>query len=66
MISIIRFGLGFVGAWLLSFIFGEQVISGLNNLLDTSRFTVEALPVLGGTLAWLGGYFKSININNEK
>ena len=62
---IIIFGAGWVGGWILMKIVGGAVINGLNTLFGTTRFTPDIIPVVCGTLAVIGSYFKT-TVNNSK
>lgn len=61
IMPIIVFGVGFVGGIILQGTFGSTLTSGLNLLFNTSRFTPDVIPIFCGTLAVIGGYFKSIS-----
>ncbi len=63
---VIRFGLGYVGGMVLETIVGEKIVWGLNNLFDTTRFVPHLIPCICGTLATIGGYFKSTQTNNNR
>lgn len=62
---IIVFGAGWFGGWILMKIVGVAVINGLNTLFGTTRFTPDIIPVVCGTLAVIGSYFKT-TVNNSK
>ena len=62
---IIIFGAGWFGGWILMKIVGGAVINGLNTLFGTTRFTPDIIPVVCGTLAVIGSYFKT-TVNNSK
>lgn len=53
----------YFGGWLtgtiLQWWIGDTVISGMNYLFNTSRFTVDMLPTICGTLGVIGSFFKS-------
>ena len=61
----ITFVLGAFGGWILKHTVGSYMISGLNILFNTQRFCVTQLPVICGTLAMVGSYFYSSNINTK-
>lgn len=46
-------------------IVGVAVINGLNTLFGTTRFTPDIIPVVCGTLAVIGSFFKT-TVNNSK
>ena len=62
---VIVFGVGWFGGWILMKIVGGAVINGLNTLFGTTRFTPDIIPVVCGTLAVIGSYFKT-TVNNSK
>ena len=62
---IIVFGAGWFGGWILMKIVGGAVINGLNTLFGTTRFTPDIIPVVCGTLAVIGSFFKT-TVNNSK
>lgn len=62
---IIIFGAGWFGGWILMKIVGGAVVTGLNTLFGTTRFTPDLIPVVCGTLAVIGSFFKT-TVNNSK
>ena len=62
---IIIFGAGWFGGWILMKIVGGAVVTGLNTLFGTTRFTPDIIPVVCGTLAVIGSYFKT-TVHNSK
>lgn len=62
---VIIFGAGWFGGWILMKIVGAAVASGMNLLFDTSRFTPDIIPIVCGSLAVIGSYFKSHQTNNN-
>lgn len=63
---ILMFGFGYLGGMILSKFVGDSVVNGLNLMFNTSRFTVNDIPLLSATLAMIGSYFKSTQTNNNK
>ena len=61
--SAIAFGLGYFGGWLAEITIGTKIAEGLNILFNTNYFTKDMLPMMAGTLTWIGSFFKSINFN---
>lgn len=57
---------GWITGHLLSWFIGDTIINGLNYLFNTTRFTVDTLPMLCGTLGVIGSFFKSYNYNSKK
>lgn len=64
--SAITFGLGYFGGWLTKITIGSKLIEGLNLLFNTDYFTKDMLPMMGGTLSWIGSFFKVYNFNSGK
>ena len=62
---IIIFGAGWFGGWILMKIVGSAVVTGLNTLFGTTRFMPDLIPVVCGTLAVIGSFFKT-TVNNSK
>lgn len=63
---ITTFGFAYLGGLILNFFVGDSLVKGLNILFNTTRFTTEYIPIICGTLAIIGKYFKSTQTNNEK
>lgn len=61
--SAIAFGIGYFGGWLAEITIGTKIAEGLNLLFNTNYFTKDMLPMIAGTLTWIGSFFKSINFN---
>lgn len=59
---IVCFLCGWVTGIILSWFIGDTVVSGLNLILGTARFTVDELPIICGTLAVIGSFFHSTSI----
>lgn len=56
---------GWVTGHILSWFIGDTIINGLNYLFNTTRFTVDKLPMLCGTLGVIGSFFKSSNYHSK-
>lgn len=56
---IIMFGCGWLGGWILKITVGGAVVNGLNILFETTRFAPDIIPVVCGTLAVIGSFFKT-------
>lgn len=52
---------GWIGGWFAKITIGNILCNGLNALVGTTMFTPSQLPLIGGTLAWIGGFFKGIS-----
>jgi hypothetical protein len=57
---------GWITGHLLSWVCGDTVINGLNYLFNTTRFTVDMLPTICGTLGVIGSFFKSTSTVSSK
>jgi hypothetical protein len=70
LVLIIAPALYYLGGWitghLLSWIIGDTVVYGLNYLFDTTRFTIDMLPTVCGTLGVIGSFFKSTSTTHSK
>ena len=64
-LSVIIFGVGWFGGWILMKIVGGAVVTGLNTLFGTTRFMPDLIPVVCGVLAVVGSYFKTSVSNNK-
>ena len=64
---VLTFGFAYLGGMILDWIVGAKLVSGLNLMFDTARFTRELIPLTCATLATIGRYFKSSqsNTNNK-
>ena len=63
---VISFGLGYLSGWILQITIGDIVISGLNTVFNTDRFTPEMIPLFCATMGMIGGFFKSKLITKNK
>lgn len=50
---------GWLTGVILQWLIGDTVINGMNYLFNTTRFTVDMLPTICGTLGVIGSFFKS-------
>lgn len=57
---------GWVTGHILSWIIGDTVVNGLNYLFNTTRFTVDMLPTICGTLGIIGSFFKGTTTSSKK
>ena len=53
------FWLGYFGGWLAKLVIGTKLVTAINMVFGTA-FTANMLPMIGGALGWIGGFFKSI------
>ena len=69
LLIVIGPALGYVCGWinghLLSWVIGDTLVNGLNYLFNTTRFTVDKLPMLCGTLGVIGSFFKSTHTSSS-
>ena len=58
---------GWITGHILKWLIGDTVVNGMNYLFNTTRFTVDMLPVACGTLGVIGSFFKSsVSTSREK
>lgn len=62
---VLTFGLAYLGGMILDWIVGAKLVSGLNLMFDTTRFTRELVPLTCATIATIGRYFKSCQPNKK-
>ena len=56
---------GWLAGVFLQWVIGDIIVNGLNYVFDTTRFTVDMLPVVCGTLSVICSFFKSsVNTNS--
>ena len=63
---IINFFCGYIAGSVLSWAVGDTLINGLNVLFNTTRFGAHMLPMICGTLAVIGSFFKSSLSTSKK
>ena len=56
---ILIFLVGVVSGLVLKWIIGGPVVDGLNLIFNTTRFNADKLPIVCGTFAVIGSFFKS-------
>ena len=63
------FWLGYFSGWLAKLVIGTKLVTAISMVFGTT-FTADMLPMIGGALGWIGGFFKSVrttsNNNNQK
>ena len=52
------FWLGYFSGWLAKLVIGTKLVTAINMVFGTA-FTADMLPMIGGALGWIGGFFKS-------
>lgn len=55
------FWLGYFDGWLAKILIGNVLTNGLNTMFHVDYFNKDMLPLMGGTLAWIGSFFKSVS-----
>ena len=55
------FWLGYFSGWLAKLVIGTKLVTAINMAFGTA-FTADMLPMIGGALGWIGGFFKSVRI----
>ena len=60
----LSFGLAYLGGWIAKITIGTPLTAGMN-IFFKGTFTKDMIPLLAGTLGWIGGYFKSINYTTK-
>lgn len=56
---------GVVSGLVLKWIIGGFVVDGFNLIFNTTRFSADKIPIICGTLAVIGSFFKTTMINKE-
>lgn len=62
---VLTFLFAYIGGKLLDLVVGAKLVSGLNLMFNTTRFTRDLIPLTCATLATIGRYFKSSQTNNN-
>ena len=57
---------GWITGHILKWFIGDTVVSGMNYLFNTTRFTADMLPTICGTLGVIGSFFKSTVSSSSK
>ena len=65
IMPVITFASGWFGGWILMKIVGDAVANGFNTLFGVSRFVPDMIPIICGTLATIGSYFRTTSVNNK-
>lgn len=61
---VLVFGFGWLGGWILKLVFGATVTNTMNLMFGTAIMPHQ-LPLITGTLAVIGSYFKSSHTHNK-
>lgn len=57
---------GWITGHIIKWFIGDTVVSGMNYLFNTTRFTADMLPTICGTLGVIGSFFKSVSSDSSK
>ena len=57
---------GWITGHILKWFIGDTVVSGMNYLFNTTRFTADMLPTICGTLGVIGSFFKSTTSSSSQ
>ena len=60
----ISFWIAYFGGWIAKILIGKQLVNGF--ALIGIILPLDKIPLLAGTLGWIGGFFKTINHNYNK
>ena len=58
------FWLGYFSGWLAKLVIGTKLVTAINMVFGTA-FTADMLPMIGGALGWIGGFFNSISATSN-
>jgi hypothetical protein len=61
----LAFALAYLGGLVLQLVAGNVIANGLNLIFNTTRFTPNMIPLACATLAIIGHYFKSSQVNGN-
>lgn len=56
----LTFWCGWLSGWLAKLVIGVPLCNAMNTLFNVAYFTPDKLPLIGGALGWIGGFFKSV------
>ena len=56
----LSFMFAYIGGCILKFLVGDALVTGLNIIFNTTRFTKPMMPVICATIATISRYFKTI------
>lgn len=59
------FAFGYICGIVLRWLIGGVVANGFNLLLNTERFTSDSIPLVVGTLALIGSFFRTSTSNQN-
>lgn len=64
ILPVLYYFCGWLTGVILQWLIGDKVISGMNYLFNTTRFTVDMLPRICGTLGVIGSFFRNTTSSN--
>ena len=60
----LSFWLAYFSGWIAKITIGKSLIAGLE--LIGLTIPIDKIPLLAGTIGWIGGFFKSVNFARNK
>lgn len=66
ILPFLLFWLGYFDGWLAKLVIGDVLTRGLNTVFNTTYFTKDMLPIMGGVLAWIGSFFHNLSTGSNK
>lgn len=60
----ISFWLAYFGGWIAKLLIGNYLVEGF--ALVGITLPIDKIPLLAGTLGWIGGFFKATKLNTNK
>lgn len=59
----LSFWLAYFGGWIAKITIGKYLVSGFS--LIGLNLSIDSIPLLAGTLGWIGGFFKAISTSKN-
>lgn len=59
----IYFWLSYFGGWIAKLVIGKYIVAGLKLIGIT--IPMNKIPLLAGTLGWIGGFFKTLSSSSK-
>lgn len=60
ILPFISFWCAYFGGWITKITIGDQIVSALNIIFNTTYFTKNMIPMMAGGLGWIGSFFKNV------
>lgn len=54
---LVLFGICYIAGWIASVVIGQWIVAGF--ALLNINITIAQIPLIAGTLGWIGGFFKA-------